>query len=409
MSYHRCRLRSGAVFMLLLLHAWAASECWGQRTTYRVPLVGAIGRGSLSDKPSSELSLGSVPTSRRTQGSSALSGMSAEATAQEMPSLSPSFERLRDRLRACLARYYRRPEDATYRSPWGIMHGLIAFGIDTDVLVEGRRVNAISWLCSNGKGQDLQLFEVANGRLRPKSGPGLQGHDAQFLFMMAQCEVPLTYPIRVNGYQFTLKDVVEYEQSTCAAGSELNFKLVGLVHYLESDATWTNDRGERWDIPRIIREELTQPIVGACCGGTHRMMGFSYAARKREQRQEPVVGQWLRAQRFVQDYHEYAFKLQNHDGSFSTDWFRSRQAAGEPLRVLETTGHMAEWLAFSLTLQQLVEPRMVKSIDFLTNLLLEDDDWEVGPKGHALHALALYDERVFGSKAGERSFLRHEL
>ena len=32
-----------------------------------------------------------------------------------------------------------------------------------------------------------------------------------------------------------------------------------------------------------------------------------------------------------------------------------------------------------------------------------DHDWEIGPRGHALHALALYDERVFGSKPGDRA------
>ena len=51
------------------------------------------------------------------------------------------------------------------------------------------------------------------------------------------------------------------------------------------------------------------------------MTGFSYAVRKREQRGEPIEGQWLRAKKFVDDFHEYTFKLQNPDGSFSTEWF----------------------------------------------------------------------------------------
>jgi hypothetical protein len=30
-------------------------------------------------------------------------------------------------------------------------------------------------------------------------------------------------------------------------------------------------------------------------------------------------------------------------------------------------------------------------------------EWEIGPRGHALRALALYDEYVFGGKPGKRN------
>ena len=78
-----------------------------------------------------------------------------------------------------------------------------------------------------------------------------------------------------------------------------------------------------------------------------------------------------------------------------------------PERVLETTGHMVEWLVFSLPREELVAGPIVKSVDFLNRMLLDnrDRDWAVGPKGHALHALAIYDERVFGSTPGKRPFL----
>jgi len=77
---------------------------------------------------------------------------------------------------------------------------------------------------------------------------------------------------------------------------------------------------------------------------------------------------------------------------------------GDDARRLETTGHILEWLVFSLPDDELTSPRTVKSVEFLANLLWEkrDREWEVGPKGHALHALALYDERVFGGRPGQR-------
>jgi hypothetical protein len=48
---------------------------------------------------------------------------------------------------------------------------------------------------------------------------------------------------------------------------------------------------------------------------------------------------------------------------------------------------------------------MVKSVDYLTNLLLDNrnEKWSIGPLGHGLHALAIYDERAFGGKPGQRS------
>ena len=72
---------------------------------------------------------------------------------------------------------------------------------------------------------------------------------------------------------------------------------------------------------------------------------------------------------------------------------------------METTGHILEWLVFSLPQQELLQPRVTRAVDYLTELMLQnrDHDWDIGPRGHALHALALYDERVFGSKPGDRA------
>jgi hypothetical protein len=72
---------------------------------------------------------------------------------------------------------------------------------------------------------------------------------------------------------------------------------------------------------------------------------------------------------------------------------------------LETTGHITEWLAFSLDKEQLVDARTIKSVSYLTNLLSENrnEKWGIGPLGHGLHALAMYDERIFGGKPGTRA------
>ena len=319
--------------------------------------------------------------------------------------LTPELEQLRTKLRECLAHYYFRPENVATRSPWGSMHAMIAYGVDTELIAGDKRVNAIGYLCYNGTCNGQRLFYLSNDKLQASIGPGVQGHPAQFLAMLAQSRVKTDFPILVDGKNFTVADLIQHEKDTCRPASELTFKLISFTHYLKSDETWKSNDGQDWDIPRVIKEELKQTIHGAACGGTHRMTGFSYAVRKREARGEPFEGQWLRAKKFVEDYHDYAFTLQNPDGSFSTDWFVRRADYNEIGRRLQTTGHITEWLAYSLPKDQLTDPKMVKAVDYLTTILLENPNqrWSIGPLGHGLHALAIYDERVFGGAPGKRA------
>lgn len=317
--------------------------------------------------------------------------------------LSPAMVRLRDRVRTCLSYYYQRPTNVNDRSPWGVMHSLISYGVDTELLVGNKRVNAIGWLCYNRPCRGMTLMTVKNNQLVLRGGPGYQGHEGQLLSMLALCRVKVTYPIRVEGRDFTVADLVEFEQRRCRAKSELSFQLIGLAHYLDSDTTWENDQGEQWSIARMIREELAQPVVGAACGGTHRLIGLSMAVKARVKQGKPLDGEWQRAHKFVTAYQKYAFKLQNSDGSFSTKWLERREASPDIGRRLQTTGHILEWLVFSLPEEDLKHPRVVKSVDYLTTVLLSNrgKDWEMGHRGHALRALVLYNERVFGDKPGE--------
>jgi hypothetical protein len=364
-------------------------------------------RGRVADDLADELGNDITVEPRRIDNSSTELGTVPAASPPTEPeiALTPELLDLRTRLRECLAYYYFRPENVALRSPWGAMHAMIAYGVDSELIAGDKRVNAIGYLNYNGVCNGQQLFYTTNGKLQARIGPGVQGHAGQYLAMLAQSRVKTDFPMLVEGQRFTVADLIQYEKETCRPKTELTFKLIAFMHYLKSDEKWKSDDGQDWDIPRLIKEELAQPIVGAACGGTHRMTGFSYAVRKREQRGEPFTGQWLRAQKFVEDFHEYTFRLQNPDGSFSTIWFAGRGDDGPPTKRLETTGHITEWLAYSLDKEQLVEPRMIKSVSYLTNLLTEhkDEKWGIGPLGHGLHALAIYDERIFGGKPGERA------
>jgi hypothetical protein len=94
--------------------------------------------------------------------------------------------------------------------------------------------------------------------------------------------------------------------------------------------------------------------------------------------------------------------LQNPDGSFSTNWFEGRGNKPDMERKVQTTGHMLEWLLYTLPEDYLRSPRIQKSIEYLLSTVGRQPsyDWPIGPRGHALRALVLYNQRVFGAEQG---------
>jgi hypothetical protein len=352
-----------------------------------------------------ELLLFEPQTGEAKSGDTAAVPTQPEAAAESPTSaaasdLTPELVQLRDKVQKALALYYPRHQNSRDNNPWEVMHAIIAYGVNTRIFKDGPRgepVSAVGWMAYNYPCAGQRMLFLNRGKIEAGRGVGVQGHGGQFLAILAQSRVMADYPLRVEGKDFTLTDLIEREKETCEAGTELTFKLIALMHYLDSDSEWTTPDGQPWSIQRLVKEELKAPIRGAACGGTHRLMGFSYAVNKRIQRGKPIVGEFRRAQIFTQDYHRYTFSLQNEDGSFSTAWFERRGSDPSIDRRLKTSGHILEWISFSLSDDELRDPRMIKATDYLATLLLKNDGhtWEIGPLGHGLHALALYNERVF--------------
>ena len=317
------------------------------------------------------------------------------------PPLTKQLLALRTRVRTVLKGYYRKQLNTADNDPWEVMHGMLAYELQSRVRQggpNGNPITSVGWLCYNKpcKGQAL-LYVNPEGEVRAKYGVGLQGHLGQLLAMLAQCHVSADYPIHVGKNEFTVHDLIEAEKKTCYPKSELTFKLIALQHYIDLNEKWVNDQGVEWDFPRLISEEIAQPIRGAACGGTHRLSGLSLAVKKRIERGEPLDGEYARADEFVKKYQQYAFRLQNRDGSLSTQWFRGAGDEDDLDRRIKTTGHILEWLCYSLSDEELREPQTVRAVTYLSNIMYSnyDHEWEIGPRSHATHALMLYDERVF--------------
>jgi hypothetical protein len=314
------------------------------------------------------------------------------------------------KVRRVLDDYYRRPLNTRDDPPWSVLHWGIAYGVDAKVCVGkpgGQQVTAIGWLCSNYRTGGKQLLMCSDEGFSLPVAPGLQGHDAQFLSMLAQAHVPGSYLLRVGDERRTVGDLIDHEQQTCERGSEQTFKLIGIAHYRGTQAKWQNDRGDAWSVERLLQEELKAPISSreATCGGSHRVFAINYAAELRSRETSQLTGVWQEAAGRTKVYQRRAFALQNPDGSFSTAWFDKPEQRDDEERRLITSGHILEYLAFSLNDEQLRDPRFEHGVQYVAQLLERSRGARLhrGGMGHALHALAIYEQRVLGTEPGERS------
>ena len=115
----------------------------------------------------------------------------------------------------------------------------------------------------------------------------------------------------------------------------------------------------------------------------------------------------------MKKYQQYAFRLQNRDGSLSTEWFRGRGDEDDINRRIKTTGHILEWLCYSLERRGAARAaddsgrHLPGQPDVLATTTTSGKS---GPMCHATHALLLYDERVFQpyDKEGEMAVVSAE-
>jgi hypothetical protein len=318
-----------------------------------------------------------------------------------LPPLTRNQRALREKVRRVLKYYYDRPLNTGDRGPWEVMHSMLAYEVHSRIRQGGPNgdpITAVGWLCFNQPCRNRSLMYLnEDGQLRVRVGPALQGHEGQLLALLAQARVRPEYPIKVDGKDFTIRDLIEVEKSTCYPRTELTFKLIGLQRYLDINARWVNDQGMPWDFPTLVREEMHQPVRTAACGGTHRLSGLTLAVKKRRASGLPVDGVYAEAAQFVANYQNYAYRLQNADGSFSTEWFKGPGSEPDIDRRLKTTGHILEWLLYAASDEQITYYRTVRAVNYLTNIMYANRtrEWEAGPLGHAIHALVLYDRLAF--------------
>jgi hypothetical protein len=318
--------------------------------------------------------------------------------------LTQSQAALRDQVRQTLAVFQKQPFGTRQNTPGEILDFCLPYGCATEIMLADasgeRRANGITCLCWNFAGGGFEPLVMNDSHIAARLGYGVQSQPSQFFATLAFARVQANYPLRVENAVRTVADLVESEKLACRSGSDLSLKLIGLAYYVE-DATWKNDLGEEWSLEKVVREELNQPALSAGDGGLNRLLGLAYANHRREKRNLPLDGQFARAEKYLSDFHKFAFNLQNADGSWGY-FLSARGSTKDPAAQLRSTAYVLEWLALSLPEEQLGDPRVAASVNCVVQGLNTQRNRgsapnlpprEINSIARALHALSIYDER----------------
>ena len=193
--------------------------------------------------------------------------------------------------------------------------------------------------------------------------------------------------------------------SACRTGGDLSLRLIGLSYYVD-EPEWKNDLGETWSIERMIEEEIAQPVVDGARGRTEPPDGPQLRGRPASQaRRADRRASSQRAEKYTADYQAFALQMQNCRRQLGAV-FPGRPGARAKTRLRNCAPPAACWSGWRCRLpdKRLEDARVVSAVDYVTQLLgSQRYQWnapslstrEIVAMGHALHALSIYDERVF--------------
>ena len=321
----------------------------------------------------------------------------------------PTDDELRDMIdEVLLHTYEQRHLNLTDHAAWQILHGALPFGRRFQVYNGDEKVSAVDWIIDGNEMNGWTLRHgsenLADGRrglkavLESGSKTG-QGHEDQWLAILAQCELPSDHPIKFRGEEYQLGDILLQAMHDVYDGKECSWTVISLSRYLPHEHQWQNSRGETWNMERIMAMEARQDIVDAsACGGTHRLIGMTMALDQHLADGGEVTGGWLAAKKKIVEAVKTSRAYQQPSGAFSTAYFRRAGTSPDKALEINTTGHTLEFLTLALTDEQLTQPWVTQSVVRLCDLFRKTKKipLECGSLYHAAHGLISYRERRFG-------------
>lgn len=318
-------------------------------------------------------------------------------------------------------------------TPWMIMHGVLALRESYQLKIDNKLVNAIDYITKSNpvyqanlpdpQREGFPLVRVQNhwfestaygGRAQPYIVSfAFEGHTNQFLAILSTCNLPLTHEFVVSDpkrpgatKKITMADMVRHAKLNVHVGNpnEIAWTLWFLANYLEPDEKWVDKDGHPWSMEQLVNVQTNAPLFNgsqdlAPCGGTHGMFALACACNSYQAKYGKLQGAWLAARQKLDKHIELARRMQNRDGSLSTEFFKTTGYSAQMGPRFKTSGHMLEWMMMALPPESLNEQWVRSAVMSVANDLVR---WggtgletaETGAMYHALHALVLYRNRV---------------
>lgn len=298
----------------------------------------------------------------------------------------------------------RRHLSADEHTPWQIAHGVLALRDDYYILKDGKKIKALDWIASGPtfKGKPWWLATEHGGKGHPFTKPyHFEGHPNQFLALFTLARLPRDYSFKAGEKTITIEDVIKNAKMEANDEEEMTWTLWFLAFYLDPNSEWLNQDGEAWSIERLIKKQMETPVTKSACGGMHGLFAIAMARNAHLQADRPLTGTWLEAHIHLQRHIEMAKRMQNADGSFSSNYFKGPGQTDDVSKRLSTTGHTLEMLMGALPQQELSADFIKKAARRIATDLIESRKESLEPGGmyHALNSLVIYRERMWPKRA----------
>lgn len=294
----------------------------------------------------------------------------------------------------------RRLLSSDQHTPWQMMHALLGLRQEFNILHEGQEVSGLEWMAQGQVFDGDHWFEKTQhgGRAHPYSVPyAFEGHANQMLAVLSMCGLETDHQFETADGPVTIADMIEHAKATCDANrDEPTWTLWALSRYLPPDAAWRNENGEVWSIERLVGDQTKRPLNGAACGGTHGLFALAHARNVYLREGKPLRGVWLQAENKLRYYINTARRLQNSNGSLSSNYLRGRQYNPDFNKRMASAGHVLEFLMLALPQNELNQRWVRRAVEATARDLLNNRKEYVkcSPLYHSVNALNIYLDRV---------------
>ena len=267
-------------------------------------------------------------------------------------------------------------------------------------------VYAVGALCWNYPCQGKTLFRINGDQVVARVGYGYQQYPGSFLAMLAFSEIHPDYEVRNGNDIRTLAHLVETEKRNCLRGQNLGLVLAGLAFYTSPDEHWSNAIGEGWSLERIVAEELSRRADQSNADATNQLLGLAAAVNAYQRTNRPLTGSLAEAANYLQTYQPFVLSIQNHDGTWHPNFFISKGTSADSDSVLYASAHILRALVYSLPREQLQSPQVQRGVVAVATIIAKKgvgtsvsqmSERQLEGIAVGLHALRIYDERVYGT------------